>query len=67
MITLRCSNCGNAVRRPVLQHESGAKEVVSGSCPLCDDGGQFDQIFITAQDGREMNYLQWMDFRGLEP
>lgn len=65
-IPLRCL-CGNAVIRPALDHEIGAKEVVTNLCLECDSGGGFEEIWYTTRDDRTLSYAEWMDERGLEP
>jgi hypothetical protein len=65
-IPLRCL-CGNAVVRLALEHEIGAKEVVTSLCPVCDTGGGFEELFYTAPTGKLMTYAEWMEFRGLQP
>jgi len=66
LIPLRCM-CGNAVRRPRLQHEEGAREVVTSLCPECDTGGRFEELFYTDERGRLLTYVGWMEHRGLAP
>ena len=66
MIPLRCL-CGNAVLRPALEHEAGAKEVITNLCPECDSGGGFEEQWYTAPNGEELSYAEWMELNGLEP
>ena len=64
-IPLRCF-CGNAVLRPRLSHEIGAREIVTSLCPECDTGN-FEETFYTDATGRELTYIQWMEKRRQEP
>lgn len=66
MVPLRCF-CGNAVIRPRLEHEAGAREVVTSLCPACDEGGRFEETFYTDERGRLLPYPLWMEHRGLDP
>lgn len=50
MIALRC-RCGNAVRRVRLEYEVHVKECITSSCPLCENAGEFEEIFYTTDAG----------------
>lgn len=65
MIPLRCL-CGNAVLRPRLEHEKGARETVTSLCPECDSGGSFEETFYTDESGRLLTYAKWIEHKGLE-